>query len=598
MANLVLIIDPDAERRDRFTARIEGLLVPFDGLLTERCTSGDFCALWARDARAPVSQVTDAQGAAVIWGEAIKAASSARIDAGALRVLWVDAHAAAVFDGFHAAAVYDSRAGLLIGADLLGLFPIYYWSSGDVVLVGSSAELFRHHPLFRMQLSPAGLVGYLLTSHLVDGRTLLEGVKRLDAGALLVCAKDSPPREVSRYRLPVSRIYFDWPFSGHLDVLNGVLERATSRHAPAEHKHTLLLSGGLDSRMLGGYLVHNGTDAVALTLGQSRDLEMRAARRVANTLGFPHRVADVPFEQYPRYADRQARWEHLSNGFSTIRMWGIPALLEPCPPRVVAGYVTDAIVGGPLVHYLPARQDTGPSFETVFAFYNRSGLHPRVLGTLLRPEVFGGLIEHTIDRMRDLYHGYSDLDWQRAWCFELHNRQRFHVGASAWRLCFGAWPALPAIDRAVLEAVGAMPLTTIARRRAQKELVCRRFPVLAALPLDRNSYDTRPLQPRLHRALSDYARQQWARAVPLLPAAWHEEKRYYYRVYDINNQGWRAVRKQAEPLRSHVLHLFERDALNALLPPADARVHCEDAIVDSSGLKQLLGFLLWSADHL
>ena len=98
--------------------------------------------------------------------------------------------------------------------------------------------------------------------------------------------------------------------------------------------------------------------------------------------------------------------------------------------------------------------------------------------------------------------------------------------------------------------------------------------------------------------LSGYARLQWARAVSRLPPAWRHERRYYYRVYDINNQGWRAVRNRAETARPRVLELFDRGALNALLPPPEAQVQCEDPIVDSSGMKLLLGFLLWSEEHL
>ncbi|MGH2543976.1 MAG: hypothetical protein ACRDIB_14335, partial [Ardenticatenaceae bacterium] len=262
------------------------------------------------------------------------------------------------------------------------------------------------------------------------------------------------------------------------------------------------------------------------------------------------------------------------------------------------GYLGDGILGGPLVHYEP-RHETAPlSFETVFAYYNRYGFHPKVLGRLLRRDVFGGLIEHTVDRIRHVYNSYSDLESQRAWCFQLYQRQRFHVGAGTWRVSFGAWPVLPVIDREVLQAVGAMPASTIAGRRAQRELVCRRFPDLAALPLDRNSYDRRPLQPGLWWLLSDYFRRPATRVVHSLPAALRQERRYFYRVYDINNPGWQAVRKKADAHRSRVLHLLERGALNALLPPAGTEVQCPDAIIDSSALKELLGFLLWSEDHL
>lgn len=597
MANLLLVIDADIERRDRFTAKVETLIAPFDGLRTERCVAGELCAIWARSPRAPVDWSAAGGHASIVWGDAIRQDETTRVDARMLAELWRDPVSAEVFDGFHLAAIYE-HGRLLAGADRLGLFPLYYWSVDDVVLVGSSPALFRHHPSFRTHLNAAGLAGILLTGHLVNGQTLLDGVRRVAAGALLVCAKGGRPREVPRYRLLVSRTCFDQPFSTHLDLLDEVLARAISRHAPADRRYTLLLSGGLDSRMIAGYLAETGAAIEALTLGRESDLELNAATRVARALRLAHRAADIPFELYPLYAHLQCTWEHLSNGFSTIRLWGLPPLLASHPPWVVAGYVTDALVGGPLVHYLPGREAPELSFETVFAFYNRAGLRPTALATLLRREVFGDAIENTIASLRAAYESYSDLDAQRAWCFELYHRQRFHVGSTAWRLCFGAWPVLPTIDREVLDVVGAMPPATVARRRAQKALVIRRFPALAALPLDRNSYDTSALIASWRWRLTDYLRQRVARMAAPRRTGWQHERRYYYRMYDIDNPGWRAVRAAAEPLRPRVLHLFDPHALDRLLPAPGTPVHCRDPIVDTSGMKLLLGLLLWSRDHL
>ncbi len=75
------------------------------------------------------------------------------------------------------------------------------------------------------------------------------------------------------------------------------------------------------------------------------------------------------------------------------------------------------------------------------------------------------------------------------------------------------------------------------------------------------------------------------------------ERRYYYRVCDINGPGWRAIRRQAEPHRERVLEVFNKEVLDTILPPPDVPLQLKDGIVDSSGLKSLLGFLLWSRDH-
>jgi asparagine synthase (glutamine-hydrolysing) len=311
MANFVVVVDHDSERRARFIEAIEPLLPPVEGLNIGRCAKGDFCAIWAASEKAPKSQVADDTGAAVIWGEAIGEPGPKRITARELRQLWNSPQGCVqgVFDGFYAAVLYDQRFGIIAGADLLGIFPIYYYGTDDVLLIGSSPELFRHHPAFRMEFNPRGLVGILLTIHIFEGDTLLRGVRRLGAGHALVCRLGECPKEVRQYKLPVSDKYFDLPFSAHVTMLDGVLNETITRHVHAGKRHSLLLSGGLDSRMLGGLLKRNGFDDItALTLGLPSDIEMKCAIPVAHTLGFKHHAVDISYDGYPEYANLVVRW--------------------------------------------------------------------------------------------------------------------------------------------------------------------------------------------------------------------------------------------------------------------------------------------------
>jgi asparagine synthase (glutamine-hydrolysing) len=76
------------------------------------------------------------------------------------------------------------------------------------------------------------------------------------------------------------------------------------------------------------------------------------------------------------------------------------------------------------------------------------------------------------------------------------------------------------------------------------------------------------------------------------------ERRFYHRIYDLNRPGWRAVRRLAEPHRERLSPFFQMDVLAELLPPPDTRILVRNPIGDAFGLKMLLGFMLWSADHL
>ncbi|NEP38513.1 MAG: hypothetical protein F6K25_24925 [Okeania sp. SIO2G4] len=598
MANLIIIVDPDPERRTNFINKVKPLLPPFTGLVTNSCTTGNFASIWAANSQAPISHCTNNNGAAVVWGHAITHNSTEQINAESLQQKWQPGkinNAFPTFDGFYAAVVYNPEHGLIVGADLLGFFPLYYYTDENVILIGSSPELFRYYPNFNTKFNPQGLVGLLLLRHLVDEQTLWSNTKRLGAGKILQWDPETGAKELEYYRLPCSinnTPYFHLSFAEHLDILDEAIDQAITRHTSTSKKHNFLLSGGLDSRMLAGFLQRQGIDPVAFTLGKQGDIELECATTVARHLNWEHRVISTPMSKYPFYVNLVANWEHLAGGSGGITGMFSDAhsYLRDSPGTIINGFSMDRVVGG--------WKNSDVSFESAFKICNRRGYSPEVLSKLLNQDIFGNLVSDTIGILQKNYENYSDLEWQRPWCFSLYYSNRFVLGMMAWEISFGAWPILPILDRKLLETVVVLPPSTMNNRRAQKELVSTRFPQLAQLPLDHNSWNIEPLKPtqtRQQLSLLFKAQQKWRR----LKLEFGYDQRYYYRILDINNAGWQAVRREAEPYRSKVEHLFNMDVFNELLPPPDVKLKFKsDSILEASGIKVLLGLLLWSKNHL
>jgi len=589
MANFVLVIDSDRQRGRYFVENAATQVALVDGLVTQTCQCGDFTAIWAAAEGAPGSISKTATGAAILWGEATRN-QAGDIDAERLAQLWGDVAQSSgqAFNGFYAGAVYEPEGGLMVGADLLGTFPVYYWQDQNLLLVGSSPELFKAHPAFREEFNPVGLVGILLTMHMFNGETLLKGVKRLGAGRVLCWQKGKVVQERVQFQLKVSSDHFSLPFSAHVDLLDQAISTAVARQTDTTLDYSLLLSGGLDSRMLAGYLTEKGIKPKALTLGDPSDQEMNCAKRVAKTLGLKHQSEGIRFENYAQYAQHQARWEQVVNGFNTIMSWGGYTSLRTLPPRVVMGHMLDGAVGTSNISWAYSPEQKKMSYERFFEKINAWGIHPDLLKRLLRKEIFGELVDETLEKIKVDYHSCADIDSQRAWSFNLRHRQRFHVGGAAWAFSFGAWPVLPVLDHDLLTTAGAMPAATIAERRGQIELMCRRFPVLASLPLDRNTANTTPLMPRLRYLLKSYTLGRVNRL-----AVSKKERRYYVRVYDLNGAGWSSVRREAEGFREATLSFFNRDVLKEILLPAETRFCLQNEIIDASGIKSLLGFTFW-----
>src|SRR5262249_51313507 len=311
---------------------------------------------------------------------------------------------------------------------------------------------------------------------------------RLSPGHLLLWEPGAPARELPRYRAPLSDRYLDLSFSNHLDILDQAMTAAMTRHAPPRRTYSLLLSGGLDSRTVGGYLRKAGRDVTALTFGTRADIEVRCARPVARVLDMPLRVREIDPARYPDYARVHTTWEHCASGGSLMMQWGMCEHVTHIPPSCASGLGLDWVLGG----HAPTIPDV--SFDDFFRYQNAWGLAPDQLQGLLRRDVFCDAVDGTLERIRATYTGYADVESRRAWSFALNHRLRFHIGSEAWKLTFAAWPVLPILDKELLEVGGGLPPASAADRRAQIELLRTRFPELAELPVDRNAPDTTPLQ--------------------------------------------------------------------------------------------------------
>ena len=598
MANFILIVDPDSSRRAAFCADAWARIAPLPGLVQGGCSSGDFQAAWAVGARAPIAFASDDRGAAALWGEALHE-DGRRVEIRGLRAAWSDPDArTAPFDGYHAAVVYQAEKGLLLGADLIGMFPIYWWASGGVLLAGSSPELFRLHPSFRSRVDIEGLAAMLLTMYSVGGRTLLDGVRRLAPGNLLRARPGKIPEERENYRLPLSARYHDMPFSAQVELLHEVLEDAVHRHVPRNEACTLALSGGRDSRLVAGLLERQGSSVTALTFGERGDMEMSCATGVARATGFAHRTLPLAVDPEGECAVRHARWLHCTTGFGSLAHWGSPARMDGVPSRLVTGYVMDVVVGGSHFTWAYDRVNRQMSFDSFFARINAHGVAEDTLRGLLGRGPASDLVDCARSRIQSVYDSYSDVESQRAWCFDIHHRQRFHVGNPPWMFSFASWPVQPALDQRVLSVAGGLPVSTLAERRAQDEMLKRFYPHLAELPLDRNSFNTEPLSPRVRYLVGQYIGQRLAPLRKLVPGRGDDERRFYYRVFDFNSPGWQAVRRLAEPYRDRLDGLLDRDRLDEYLPPPDVELRVKNGIVDSSGRKMLVGLMLWARDHM
>lgn len=548
---------------------------PFDGLTQRRVDAGSTSIVWSASPTAPTSVNVAGGGATVLWGDAIKAGAGGFADARAVGASWSGSTPTA-YDGFHAAVSVDAAGRITAGADILGLFPVYYTAAGDVRMVASSPESFRSHESFSSRVSVEGLVTVLMLCGPFEGPCLLDGVRRLRRGRVLEWRVNESPREVTQYDLPVAQQHAHLSFDDQIDLLFHATDDTLRRHNPDAARHGLLLSGGRDSRLLAGCLAAQGADIDAFTIGLPTDFEIECSRLVARELGFAHHTARPRDEGFPSYAKRAARVEHLSAGMGTIDTWGYVEPSRVLPARSSNGYSR-----GREVLLMPR------DFDAMLERLSYRGIPTATLRALLRDDA---AVDGVVARLRSMYDAV-DADDRAEAGFQLSMAayHRFYIGGIPWRLSFGSWPVMTVLDRAFLDAWIGIPISVLCDRGIIEPMLQRYFPRLAKLPLDRNAFSTRPIAP----SLGYRVRERISARLPQAPAPDVGERRQYYRQYDFDNPGWRAIRRSAEPMRDALAEWFDMTAVNRVLPSPDVSANIADPMHDGFDAKTLTGFMLW-----
>jgi asparagine synthase (glutamine-hydrolysing) len=586
MSGILIIRDHDPVRRRLGIQAAESALRRFD-LVVSSAEHGTIAIVWGTFPGAPVTR----SPGAFVMGDVIPGPGPERLTAEGYAERLAHDETPPSFDGFHFAASFDERGALTVAVDILGAFAVYHASVGETLLIGSSPALITAYPGFNATFDPAGLVALLITNGPVRGRTPYTGIRRLAAGHALVAAPGGPLREERHYAIELNLASHDVPAEEcALRVYEAFVE-AAKRHVPTDVPHTMLLSGGIDSRLVTGVLARQGVPLNVITRGDPGDLEYYCARAVARHLRLPHHLVphgDGTFERF----ERSLWWEGMACAPGIGGGGGLDETLHQARSYLVAGYMADPILGGVTATKAFDRASRTASFEQFIRRTNVWGVPVDVLPRLLRKDVFGDGLQMVLDELREDFMNAAGANLARSWLFTMELRERFAMGQMWGRLAFRGWPRVPQVDRALIRVVAGVPLPVLAGRRVEREILQRFLTDLARLPLDRNALDVTPPLPGvmdLVRAGIDRRIRRFREKIGIP----RPERRYYHRTYDFNGGAWRMTRHGADADRERAYALFDRATFDSIVPPADQRWQPTGAIEGAAGAKMLTSLGVW-----
>lgn len=170
--------------------------------------------------------------------------------------------------GSFCAAVLDEAAGdLVLIADSLGSYPLYWFTSANQFVFASElrAALCAHpHPT----LNPRTVADLLKFAFPLGDKTLAEGVEMVPAGSVLIYRASTETVTINRY-FSLADLFAPSGIDEreYADAVTAAFSVSMDRVTAGSHRYGLSLSGGLDTRVMLSALDRRGVQLSTFTLG-------------------------------------------------------------------------------------------------------------------------------------------------------------------------------------------------------------------------------------------------------------------------------------------------------------------------------------------
>lgn len=180
---------------------------------------------------------------------------------------------------------------LLAVRDAIGERPIYLLQTPTSVVISDRLAALMSNPDCDRVINPAGVSDFLSTGFSPFERTPVQGINKLQAGVTATITQAS----IDSFHYHRLRDQIESTPEAHcIEQVRTALESAVAHRLEANTKTGLLLSGGLDSSLVGALVGgHQLTAAYSLNFGQEYRNELEFSGLMAKHLGIPARVITV-----------------------------------------------------------------------------------------------------------------------------------------------------------------------------------------------------------------------------------------------------------------------------------------------------------------
>jgi len=397
-------------------------------------------------------------------------------------------------NGAFVLAIWDRvTPKLLLVNDRLGLYPLYYVQTDGGLIFASGVRALLVDRSLPRKVDRTAIAEFLTFDHVLHQRTLLEDVHLFPQGSILTFQNHQA------HIRPYFMVRFANPYSlrsevDYMDEYLHLLQQAITRHATDDRPSGLLLSGGLDSRLLLAFLssLTQKGSFFTFTWGIPGCDDARFAKELAAKTGVHHEFFELKPDWLLEKGEEAIR---LTDGMGNLVNLHALATLDQeasCAKVLYKGFLGDAMMGFALRHQLWANYDETTRFQAHFQVHTDQGVvtfapeeqkklftdaFQKAIGTSVDEDYLAGMDEADTPILAD----------QRVY-FDYRQRvPRMTIkGVEVARS--KAMVRLPFADNDLVDFALRLPPGLRYERRLQRNAFIRAFPKLAQVPISNTGF--------------------------------------------------------------------------------------------------------------
>lgn len=383
--------------------------------------------------------------------------------------------------GTFALALWDQRTQTLyLVNDHLGMYPVYYTVHNGIFRFASEVKALLTDTTMPHHLDLTAVAEFFYLGEVMGNHTFFEDIQLLPPASVLKL--ENQKWTITKYwDIVYPSPYPDRSTDDYSEQIYEAIQGAVGRMVRPNLRYGVSLSGGLDSRWIAACLTKIRPDSLMFTIGDAESDDVLIAQQVANQLGATHHRWDMP---YTYISDHAETFMYIVDGMYNLFN------TEEFPLTLRIGDYVDVSVGGLLGGTLfgheinPVSASLRKGDVIKYLLWRKKKEHPPAS---LMARIFGEKTQRELEdrAMSSLYNAVTSAPVERGFqvlqYVKLRHRQRRVTGFAQLSKLPYVDMYHPLLDKQVLQAGLALPVSQLLVKRAYRRALAKYFPDMAGI---------------------------------------------------------------------------------------------------------------------